>query len=69
MEIPSRQYDEDGNLIATDEDLDDENEERDEDDSLDNDDTYFSSITPEADVKDMEEEGLSIEDVTESEDE
>ena len=30
-----------------------------------NDDTYFSSLTPEADVKDLEEEGLSIEDVSE----
>jgi len=36
------------------------------DDVLDNDDTYYSSLTPEADVKDLEEEGLSIEDVSES---
>lgn len=65
MDMPEREYDEDGNLIP----LRDEPEDGEEvdDDSLDNDDTYFSSLTPEADVKDLEEEGLSIEDVEESE--
>lgn len=67
MDLPEREYDEDGNLIPLSDGLDtgEENEE----DGLENDDTYFSSLTPEADVKDLEEEGLSIEDVNESEDE
>ena len=43
----------------------DENEEE----GMENDDTYFSSLTPEADVKDLEEEGLNIEDVNEEEEE
>ena len=60
-------YDEDGNLIPTDENLDDENDDVDND-SLDNDDTYFSSLTPESDVKDLEEEGLSVEDINDSDD-
>ena len=64
MDIPEREYDEDGNLIPLREDIGD-NDENDDDDNLDNDDTYFSSLTPEADVKDIEEEGLSIEDVSE----
>ena len=65
MEMPQREYDEDGNLIPL-RDMPDDNEEL-EEDNLDNDDTYFSSLTPEADVKDIEEEGLSIEDVGEEE--
>ncbi|MBR4129322.1 MAG: hypothetical protein IKU02_00150 [Bacteroidaceae bacterium] len=67
MDLPEREYDEDGNLIplSDGQDMGEENEE----DGLENDDTYFSSLTPEADVKDLEEEGLSIEDVNESEDE
>lgn len=67
MDLPEREYDEDGNPIPLSEDLDvgEENE----DETLDNDDTYYSSLTPEADVKDLEEEGLSIEDVNESEEE
>lgn len=69
MEMPERQYDEDGNLIPMRDDLADDNDELDEDDNLDNDDTYFSSLTPEADVKDMEEEGLNIEDINEGDDE
>jgi len=68
MDIPERAYDEEGNLIPLRDDLDEENEDAD-DDSLDNDDTYFSSLTPEADVKDLEEEGLSIEDVGADEEE
>ena len=42
-----------------------------EEDDSENDDTYFSSITPEAeaDAKELEEEGLSVEDVGESEEE
>jgi len=65
MDMPEREYDEDGNLIPF-RDEQEDNEEL-EDDSLDNDDTYFSSLTPEADVKDIEEEGLSIEDIGEGE--
>lgn len=67
MEMPEREYDEEGNLIPL-HDGQDDNEEL-EDDSLNNDDTYYSSLTPEADVKDLEEEGLSIEDVSEEEEE
>ena len=40
-----------------------------EDDVLENDDTYYSSLTPESDVEELEEEGLSIEDVAEEEEE
>jgi len=67
MDILERQYDEDGNPIPLPDELDmaDENEEE----GLENDDTYFSSLTPEADVKDLEEEGLNIEDVNEEEEE
>ena len=64
MDIPEREYDEDGNLIPQRDEMN-ENDELD-DDALENDDTYFSSLTPEANVEDIEEEGLSIEDVTES---
>ena len=68
MDIPEREYDEDGNLITLRDEMDDENDET-EGENLDNDDTYFSSLTPEADVKDLEEEGLSIEDISEEEEE
>lgn len=67
MDLPEREYDEDGNPIPLPDEL--EVGEENEDETLDNDDTYFSSLTPEADVKDLEEEGLSIEDVNESEEE
>ena len=67
MDLAERQYDEDGNPIPLSEDL--EGVEENEEEGLENDDTYFSSLTPEADVKDLEEEGLSIEDVNESEEE
>ena len=67
MELPEREYDKEGNPISLPEDID--TSEDNDDNSLDNDDTYFSSLTPEADVKDLEEEGLSIEDVSEGEDE
>lgn len=67
MDLPERQYDEDGNPIPLPDDLDNLDEM--EDDSLDNDDTYYSSITPVEDVKDLEEEGLSIEDISESDEE
>jgi hypothetical protein len=67
MDLPERQYDEDGNPIPLPDDLDNLDEM--EDDSLDNDDTYYSSITPVTDVKDLEEEGLSIEDINESDEE
>lgn len=38
-----------------------------EEEGLENDDTYYSSLTPEEDVQDLEEEGLSIEDINEGE--
>ena len=66
MELPEKEYDEDGNRIHYQDEVD--NVEETEEETLDNDDTYFSSISPEADVKDLEEEGLSIEDVSEDED-
>lgn len=67
MDMGEREYDEDGNLLPLHDDLD-ENDEL-EDESLDNDDTFFSSLTPEAEVKDLEEEGLSIENISEEEEE
>ena len=66
MELPEREYDEEGNLIRYQDEFD-SIEDNEEDEDLDNDDTYFSSISPEADVKDLEEEGLSIEDVSDEE--
>lgn len=33
-----------------------------DEEAIENDDTYFSSLTPEADVKELEEEGLTVED-------
>lgn len=68
MEPISRSFDEDGNPI-------DSSSQSvsgaggDDDEDLGNDDTYFSSLTPEADVKDLEEEGLNIEDAGTVEDE
>ena len=64
MELPEREYDEDGNPLSlpSEPDLDEDGD----DEALENDDTYYSSLTPEADVSDLEEEGLSIEDVSES---
>ncbi|MBO4549209.1 MAG: hypothetical protein J5733_00635 [Bacteroidaceae bacterium] len=68
MDYPEIEYDEEGNPISrslSDDDLDgtEDNEE-----VGNNDDTYFSSITPEADsdVKNLEEEGLSVADVNSS---
>ena len=63
--LNDREYDEDGNLISSKSEMDinDEND----DDITENDDTYFSSLTPEAATDDLEEEGLSIEDVEEEE--
>lgn len=63
--LNDREYDEDGNLISpkSEMDINDEND----DDITENDDTYFSSLTPEAATNDLEEEGLSIEDVEEEE--
>ena len=63
--LNDREYDEDGNLISpkSEMDINDEND----DDITENDDTYFSSLTPEAATDDLEEEGLSIEDVEEEE--
>lgn len=62
--LNDREYDDEGNLISSksEMDLNDDN-----DDVTENDDTYFSSLTPEAATDDLEEEGLSIEDVEEEE--
>ena len=65
LDLPEREYDEDGNPIPLPDDID--SAEENEEEGLENDDTYYSSLTPEADVKDLEEEGLSIEDVSDSE--
>ncbi len=64
MELPEMEYDEDGTPLPlpSEPDLDEDGD----DEALENDDTYYSSLTPEADVSDLEEEGLSIEDVSES---
>ena len=70
MDFQEREYDEDGNPIPlTLSEL--EGAEENEEEDSENDDTYFSSITPEAeaDAKELEEEGLSVEDVGESEEE
>ena len=64
MEFPESKYDADGNPIPLSEDMDMADDA--DDKSLDNDDTYYSSLTPEADMKDLEEEGLSIEDTGEA---
>ena len=63
--LNDREYDEDGNLISSKSEMDinDDND----DDITENDDTYFSSLTPETATNDLEEEGLSIEDVEEEE--
>ena len=66
MEMPDREYDEDGNLIPLPDDMNDKDD-LDADETLDNDDTYFSSLTPEAEMNDLEAEGLAIEDVGEGE--
>ena len=68
MEMPDREYDEDGNLIPLPDDMNDKDD-LDADETLDNDDTYFSSLTPEAEMNDLEAEGLAIEDVGEGEEE
>ena len=68
MDIPDREYDEDGNLIPLPDDMNDKDD-LDADETLDNDDTYFSSLTPEAEMNDLEAEGLAIEDVSEGEEE
>ena len=68
MEMPDREYDEDGNLIPLPDDMNDKDD-LDADETLDNDDTYFSSLTPEAEMSDLEAEGLAIEDVGEGEEE
>ena len=68
MEMPDREYDEDGNLIPLPDDMNDKDD-LDADEALDNDDTYFSSLTPEAEMSDLAAEGLAIEDVGEGEEE
>ncbi len=64
MDLPEREYDEEGNPISLTGNM--KSPEDNDDYNLDNDDTYFSSLTPEADVKGLDEEGLSIDDVSES---
>lgn len=67
MDLPERQYDEDGNLIPYKDALD-ANDDIEEEEEMDNDDTYYSSLSPEADVKDVEEGGFdSIEEVGDDE--
>lgn len=61
LDINEREYDDEGNPIPLPEDY----EMKEDEDGMENDDTYYSSLTPEANVKDLEEEGLSIEDVSE----
>ena len=62
MDYPETGYDEEGNPILPAIDEFEDPEEGSEEDELQNDDTYFSSITPEAaDIKEYEEEGLNIE--------
>lgn len=67
MDLLEREYDEDGNLISNPDELD--TAEENEEENMENDDTYYSSITPVADVNDLEEEGLSIEEVSENDEE
>ena len=50
-----RQYDEDGNLIPA---RDSESDDVDDGIDMENDDTYFSSLSPEAEAKGLDEEGL-----------
>ena len=55
-------YDEEGNHINNEEDLEEENEIEREDEDMDNDDTFYSSYAEEAEVKEETEEGFPIED-------
>ncbi|MBQ7462995.1 MAG: hypothetical protein IJS63_12270 [Bacteroidaceae bacterium] len=61
------EYDEDGNPIRPALPDDYDGSEGDDEENSDNDDTYYSSITPQTDAEaeSLEEEGLSVEDVTE----
>lgn len=65
MAEEDEKYDEDGNPLASDdEDLNDEENVLDDEDALEeneNDETYYSSYAPEAEVKDEDEEGFPIE--------
>ena len=63
--LPERLYDEDGAPLSLTDDIDQTSEN--EEENLENDDTYFSSLTPESDVKEFEEEGLSVDDVMQGE--
>ena len=61
--LPKREYDEEGNLIPSTNEMDYNEENDDDEDVTINDDTYFSSLTPEAATQDIDEDGLSIEDM------
>lgn len=70
MDLEEREYDEEGNLIPADERLSYSSDNEEEDDLVnENDDTYYSSLSPEANTDDLEEEGLSIEDISEDDEE
>jgi len=72
MDYPEVEYDEDGNPIPLSMSYELEGGEENEDEEVgDEDDTYYSSITPEADAdaKELEEEGLAVEDVGEGDEE
>ena len=61
--LPKREYDEEGNLIPSTNEMDYNEVNDDNEDVTINDDTYFSSLTPEAATQDIDEDGLSIEDM------
>lgn len=69
MDILESEYDENGNPVPLPlpDDEFEGTEEIEEEEGNENDDTYFSSITPEADddMKEYEEEGLTVEDISE----
>lgn len=62
MDIPDRMYDEDGNVIPP-KSMEETTDELPDDTVNEEDDTYFSSLTPEANPENLEDESLNIEDV------
>ncbi len=63
LHFAENQYDEDGNLIESDEELPDDPMAEEGDEDSENDETYYSSYAPEAEVKEDDEDmaGLSME--------
>ncbi len=53
--VPEQEYDEDGNRRIPDEEVDEDTETEEEED-VTNDETFYDSYTPEADIKDVDEE-------------